>query len=439
MPGAVGTTPCSLLGVWQFRSGTGPAPTILRLKRGILFFEESITSFNQAGETRMRKTMMVSAFLAGALFFLGQYAVGAESECNVFGTSLWGGEQVYNSCEECFGQSRQCEKRCFDTNATCTAIGYDRYGFRSTVQGPQATKERRARKKAVRQCEQQGLTYCAVDRCTEEKVLRPESVETCRSQPAIIDRPHRGRHRGRDNAPEYRCGIFPKSPRAPQREYQSCEACVQENEQCEERCAESGYVCTAVGSRRRSFPETVQGDIADNQRKAERSVMQKCYDAGLNRCTLGQCSETMRFDPNRVSPCQTRSRTGHVSDRRVNRTSPPPVVPNVSRRNEHRNPPPRAVPQPTQKYVTSWQHLKGRCEGRSTPKVAQQCGNRGFWQGISCRVSWSDGSTQDLHGKVDLTDPYGRAYCTRSTRPARFNCVSRCDDTNGTLMTLPRP
>jgi hypothetical protein len=171
--------------------------------------------------------------------------------------------------------------------------------------------------------------------------------------------------------------------------------------------------------------------------------MQKCYNAGLNGCALGQCSETMRFDPNRVTPCQTRSRTDNMSGGQGNRTSPPPVVQNVSGRNEHRNPPPPVappvVPQPIQKYVTSWQHLKGGCEGRSTPKVAQQCGNRGFWHGIFCRVTWSDGSTQDLHGKVDLTDPYGRAYCTRSSRPANFNCVSRCDNTNGLLMTLSRP
>ncbi len=372
----------------------------------------------------MRKTMMVSAFLVGALFCLGQYAVGAESECNVFGTSRWGGEQVYNSCEECFGQSRQCEKRCFDTNATCTAVGYDRYGFRSTVQGPEARKERRARKKAVRQCEQQGLSYCAVDRCTEEKVLRPESVEVCRFQPAVIDEPRRGWGRERENSTEYRCGIFPKSSRAPQREYPSCEACVQENGQCEERCAESGYACTAVGSRPPSFPQTVQGDLADNRQRAERSVMQKCYNAGLNGCALGQCSETMRFDPNRVTPCQIQK---------------PKKVVKGKKKNKKKKSPPQVAPQPIQKYVTSWQHLKGRCEGRSTPKVAQQCGNRGFWQGISCQVTWSNGSTQDLHGKVDLTDPYGRAYCTRSSRPTRFNCVSRCDNTNGPLMSLPRP
>ena len=397
----------------------------------------------------MKKIMMAFVFLAGALFCLGQHAVAAESECNVFGASRWGGEQVYQSCEECLGQSRQCEKRCFDTNSTCTAVGYDRYGFSSTVQGPQAKKKRRARKKAVRQCEQQGLSNCAVDRCTEEKVLRPQSVQVCRSRPAVVNPPRRGQGqsrgqgwgqsqgwgRGRDNTPEYRCGIFPRSSRAPQREYPSCEACVQENGQCEERCAESGYVCTAVGSRRRGFQKTIEGDLAGSRQRAERSVMRKCYDAGLNRCTLGQCSETMRFDPNQVTPCQTqpvpikKKKKNNKKKKKNNKKKTPPRV----------TPQPRVAPQPTQKYVTSWQHLKGRCEGRSNPKVAQQCGNRGFWHGISCRVTWSDGSTQNLHGKVDLTDPYGRAYCTRSTRPARFNCVSRCDNSNGPLTTLPRP
>ncbi|MCI5139271.1 MAG: hypothetical protein D3922_12865, partial [Candidatus Electrothrix sp. AR1] len=340
--------------------------------------------------------------------------------------------------EECLGKSRQCEKRCFDINFACTAVGYDRYGFRSTVQGPQAQKERRARKKAVRQCTEQGLRDCAVARCTEENVLRPESVEICRSQPAVIDRPHRGWNRGRDNAPEYRCGIFAESPGAPQREYPSCAACVQENGQCEERCAEFGYVCTAVGFGRRGYQKTIQGDLNGSRKRAKRRVMRKCYDAGLSRCAFAQCSETMRFNPSRITPCQTRSRTGNVSGRRVNRTSLPSVVPNMRVRNVRRTPAP-VVPQSTQKHVTSWQHLKGQCQGNSYPKVVQQCGNRGVWHGIFCRVTWSDGSTQDLHGKVDQTDPYGRAYCTRSTRPASFNCVSRCDDTNGPLMTLPRP
>ncbi len=154
--------------------------------------------------------------------------------------------------------------------------------------------------------------------------------------------------------------------------------------------------------------------------------MRQCYEDGLSGCTLGQCSETMRFDPKRVTPCQTQTVTNKKKK-------------NNKKRKEKKKSPPPVVPQPTQKYVTSWQHLKEKCQGRSYPKVAQQCGNRGFWHGISCRVTGSDGSTQDLHGKVDLTDPYGRAYCTRNTRPARFNCVSRCDNTNGLLMTLPRP
>jgi hypothetical protein len=104
-----------------------------------------------------------------------------------------------------------------------------------------------------------------------------------------------------------------------------------------------------------------------------------------------------------------------------------------------RQSPPPAVHQPARKYVTFWKHLKQQCQGNSYSKVAEQCGGRGMWHGIFCRVTWIDGSTEDLHGKVDLTDPYGREYCTRSTRPARFNCVSRCDDSNGPLTTLPSP
>lgn len=290
------------------------------------------------------------------------------------------------------------------------------------------------------------------------------------------DDSYRGRDRRGDNDSKYHCGIFAKSPRSSQREYSSCEDCVQENKRCEERCGESGYVCTAVGSRRRSFPQTVQGDPADNQRRAERKALRKCTDAGLHGCTLGQCSETMVFDPTKVTPCpsyerhsERRDRNNHSDrrgrdDNRYNNTAPPlpppPALPNMDGRNGHRNFPPPPVPndvndrnkhrnsppptvhqpiQPTQKYVTSWQHLKGQCQGTSYPKVARQCGGRGVWHGIFCRVTWSDGSTEDLHGKVDQTDPYGRAYCTRSTRPAHFNCVSRCDDTNGPLTTLPRP
>ena len=92
------------------------------------------------------------------------------------------------------------------------------------------------------------------------------------------------------------------------------------------------------------------------------------------------------------------------------------------------------------RYVVSWQHVKGECYGKPYHKISQQCQNRvNFWHGIFCRVTWSDGSVTDLHGKVDQVDAYGRAYCTRASRPAHFNCVSRCDYTNGPLMNLPRP
>jgi hypothetical protein len=89
--------------------------------------------------------------------------------------------------------------------------------------------------------------------------------------------------------------------------------------------------------------------------------------------------------------------------------------------------------------VVSWQHVKEQCQGQPYHKIAEQCGGRGFWHGIRCRVTWSDGRTENLGGKVDLTDPYGRRYCTRDTRPARFNCVSSCDNAPGPLINLPRP
>lgn len=92
------------------------------------------------------------------------------------------------------------------------------------------------------------------------------------------------------------------------------------------------------------------------------------------------------------------------------------------------------------RYVVSWQHVKGQCYSKPYHKISQQCQNRvNFWHGIFCRVTWSDGNVTDLHGQVDQVDAYGRAYCTRATRPAHFNCVSRCDYTNGRLITLRRP
>lgn len=95
----------------------------------------------------MKKAIWACTFLVGTLFCLGQQAIGAERECNVFGSSRWGGEQMYQSCEDCLRQSPRCEKRCFETNTVCTAVGYDRYGFRSTMQGEQAKREKGARKK----------------------------------------------------------------------------------------------------------------------------------------------------------------------------------------------------------------------------------------------------------------------------------------------------
>jgi hypothetical protein len=380
----------------------------------------------------MRKMMMASAFLVGTLLCIGQHAIAAESTCRTFSTSGWDDEQGYANCAQCLRQNQSCETRCFNTYFICTAVGYDHYGFRSTIQGPTKYKQQRARKQALRQCEQQGLTGCSVTRCTEKKSLQPESIEVCRSQPTGLIDSYMGwadnTNRGNNREPEYRCGIFPTSPQAPQREYPNCNACVKKHGQCEERCAESGYICTATGYTRYGLPETIQGKPARNPQKAEGKAMRKCYEAGLNGCIIDQCRETMRFDSNQTTLCKTQVKKNRNKEKNL-----PPHQP------YHHQPHHQPHPQQTQKYVTSWQHLKGRCEGPSYHKVAQQCGNRGYWHGIYCRVTWSDGSTQNLHGKVDLRDPYGRAYCTRNSRPARFNCVGRCDNTNGRLMKLPRP
>ena len=368
----------------------------------------------------MRKILLMScAFLVGTLLCIGQHAVAAENKCRVYSTSGWDGEQGYANCAQCLRQNQRCETRCYDTEFTCTAVGYNDYGFRTSIQGPRKAQKQRAKKKALQQCRQQGLNDCSIVHCAAEKSLQPESVEVCRSQPATVDA-YMGwagnNNIGNNREPEYRCGIFPKSSRAPQREYPNCKACVKKHGKCEERCAESGYTCTATGYNRHGSQQTIQGNLAQKQQKAQRKAMRKCYDAGLNGCFPGQCKETMRFDSSRATPCKTQAKK--------------------KKKNKNKKPTPQ---QPRKKYVTSWQHVKGRCQGPSYHKVAQQCGNRGYWHGISCRVTWSDGSSQDLHGKVDLRDPYGRAYCTRSSRPARFNCVSRCDNSNGHLMKLPRP
>ncbi|WPD22589.1 MAG: hypothetical protein SD837_20685 [Candidatus Electrothrix scaldis] len=298
----------------------------------------------------MKKTIWVCTFLMGSLFCLSQQTANAETECYVFGNSRRGGEQMYNSCDDCFRQSRRCEQRCFDTNTTCTAMGNDRYGSRITVQGPPAKRKKRARKKALQQCRRQGLMNCTVLRCTDSRNRQPISMEVCRSQPTRGDRNSRDWDRGRNS-------------------------------------------------------RVWDGNSRD------RGVDSMIWDNNPR--------------DNRNSENRNRTRTERPRNRNNNRNT-------AARR-------PQPQPQPTQRYVKSWQHLKGRCEGHSYPKVAQQCGGRGVWHGIYCRVTWSDGRTEDLHGKVDLKDPYGRAYCTRRTRPANFNCVSRCDNTNGPLMNLPRP
>lgn len=395
--------------------------------------------------------------LVGVLFFSPQKTASAQSECDVVSLSRRGAGQVYRTCDDCLRDSRRCEKRCYDTNYVCTAEGYDRYGTRRTVQGVPAGKERRARRRAVRQCRKQGLNGCDVEHCTEEKTVRPETVEVCRDRQRDW-----GRDRSRNE--EYRCGIFPASRRAPNREYPNCKACLKEHGLCEERCAQSGYVCTAAGYNRYGFRETVQGELSGSRRRAEKKAIRQCRDAGMDRCTVEQCSEEMQFDPDRVTPCRTERPDKRPSwkkdrpERRPNMNLPvvPPaprparkpaaVQPQRQQRPERRPNLTAAPPAPWparrsgKKYVVSWQHLKGPCQGQPYHKIAEQCGNRvNFWHGIYCRVTWSDGKVTDLHGKTNQVDAYGRAYCTRDTRPAQFNCVSQCDNTNGALMTLPKP
>ncbi|CAK8717874.1 MAG: hypothetical protein CDV28_11130 [Candidatus Electronema aureum] len=227
------------------------------------------------------------------------------------------------------------------------------------------------------------------------------------------------------------CSVFASSPGASRREYRSCEECLDHHERCEERCAAEtgGYVCTAVGYDRRDRKQTVQGDVSERERRAaRRSAIERCSEQGLLDCEIDSCAENQQAGIDDVRPCS--ANTDVVPERR-----------DRARRSERAALPPQPEPPAsTKKYIVSWQHIKDQCMSKPYPKIAQQCRNRAnFWQGIHCRVTWSDGSVEEIGGKVDLTDAYGRAYCTRPTRPAKFNCVSRCDDTPGPLMTLPRP
>lgn len=235
------------------------------------------------------------------------------------------------------------------------------------------------------------------------------------------------------------CAVFAASPGATRHEYASCDECLEHHERCEERCgSEEGYVCTAEGYDRNDVMQLVQGRFGSSERQARRIAIRQCQDQGLQDCSASRCVRNASSAGNEVRPCRERG-------------GPSSLFPeNRSRRNErpHRNEPEPPIvppvvapmpPQPGPRCVVSWQHIKERCESRPYEKILKQCpGNINFWHGIYCQVTWSDGRREDVHGKVDLTDPCGRQYCTRASRPANFNCVSQCDDTPGPLMTLPR-
>jgi hypothetical protein len=148
----------------------------------------------------------------------------------------------------------------------------------------------------------------------------------------------------------------------------------------------------------------------------------------LADCEVDRCTEEWpQASAARVQPCPESGDMDSSRQRRSRREEQPPVSPPTN-------------PSRSGKYVVSWQHVKEQCQGKPYEKIAAQCGNGvNFWHGIRCRVTWSDGNVEELGGKVDQTDAYGRAYCTRDSRPANFNCVNQCDDTPGPLMTLPRP
>lgn len=235
-------------------------------------------------------------------------------------------------------------------------------------------------------------------------------------------------------AAEDRCGVFPEQQRGSSaREYRNCGECLRHHDRCEERCSDAGYVCTASGYDRRNRLQRVEGDVAEREQRAKKNAEERCQDERLTDCQVERCSEEAGRE--RVQPCRetAEERPHHRPAREPRRDDPPVTVilPDV---------PPTQPHVPQQPHVVSWQHVKEQCQGQPYHKIAQQCGNRvGFWHGIRCQVTWSDGRTENLGGKVDLTDPYGRRYCTRDTRPANFNCVSQCDNSPGPLINLPKP
>ena len=217
------------------------------------------------------------------------------------------------------------------------------------------------------------------------------------------------------------CGVYAASRGAASgRQYRSCDDCLSHHSRCEERCVEGGYVCTASGyGHRHDRLRRMQGEPAERERGARRNALRLCEEQGLRDCAIERCEETSQRE--RIQPCREREHR------------PPSIGWNGLR-------PEPAPSHPSQPYVVSWQHVKEQCLGQPYHKIAEQCGNRvPFWQGIRCQVTWSDGRSENIGGKVDLTDPAGRRYCTRDSRPASFNCVSHCDNTPGPLITLPRP
>lgn len=229
------------------------------------------------------------------------------------------------------------------------------------------------------------------------------------------------------------CGVYAASPgAATSRRYRSCEDCLSHSRRCEERCVENGYVCTAsgYGAGRRERLNRVQGESAERERAARRNALRLCREQGMRDCVVERCAEEQQRE--RTQPCRRNADSSSGIGWSRPQPDPPAAVPTV--------PAVQFQPPPSRPSVVSWQHVKEQCMSQPYHKIAEQCGNRvPFWQGIRCQVTWSDGRTENLGGKVDLTDPYGRRYCTRDSRPASFNCVSRCDNSPGPLIRLPRP
>ncbi len=234
----------------------------------------------------------------------------------------------------------------------------------------------------------------------------------------------------------YECGVFSKYDYRSEREYRDCFSCLRDNDRCEERCWQEGYRCEATGTygfRR----EKITGPSAATSRQAEQWALSRCYDEGLHDCYISYCSRDEEIDPRSVRSCDQYSRREQEYPPRYDsgsrhehspRPAPgyPPKYDSGSKQERNQKPAPK------KKVVVSWQHVKGECFAKPYPKISEQCGNRAnYWQGIYCVVQWSDGSTSEVHGKVDLKDAAGNSYCTRSTRPAQFNCVNRCDNNNG--------